>query len=96
MFKFGFSNDNEYFENVQVSQHGKKCEEVEIALNLDDENIFKIENVKSVELSKVVLKHLSDGIKQLQTFEETSILKAEQEHSDLLPAIYEGTIIYII
>lgn len=96
MFKFAFS-DEDKLEQADALTKWNKCEEIVCTEKLCSLDALRNEKVKSIFLSNSVLKYLSQDsvlelIKKNAEVETSSISKAERNHSDLLPAVYEGMI----
>lgn len=99
MFKFGFSDTEQKSESTEEKREWRKSEEVVYVENSYTKDVIQKENVNSVSLSNLVVKYLKyncilELLNDHQDLEESSIFKAEQNHSDLLPALYEGWIIF--
>ncbi|KAJ8930268.1 hypothetical protein NQ314_016935 [Rhamnusium bicolor] len=102
MFKFGFSSDNEgnikSEENIFHTNDIKWDESTEIEPNKDRElvkEIIESTQVNTIMSYNVEIKYLSSNevlkiLQNKQSLDDLSTLKAEHNHSDLLPAVYEG------
>lgn len=93
MFKFEFLKNEDEKQNIGIENEWMKSEEIYLE---NVHQVYKNEYIKYIEFANVTLKYLSkDGV--LELIEQYpisqdcgSVLKAEQSHSDLLPAVYEG------
>lgn len=97
MFTFGFSNEKN--DHLDSKLEWRNCAEVVSIDNFSITDCIKEENIKTIKLSSLVLKYLiPNGVFELlnkfDEFDDGSILKAEHIHSDLLPAIYEGIMVF--
>lgn len=95
MFKFGFADTDQTSEPLEAITEWRKCEEVVYVENSYTKDAVKDEHFKTVLTPNLVLKYLSHNsimelLNNYRDLEDSSILKAEENHSDLLPALYEG------
>ncbi|KAG5874411.1 hypothetical protein JTB14_033168 [Gonioctena quinquepunctata] len=99
MFKFGFFSDDHEKNEEPIQRTEKSWEECrEITYNEDDkvvQEILKRIQTNSILSSGNEIKYFSSSevlklLSTAQTIGKNSILQAEQNHSDLLPAVYEG------
>lgn len=98
MFRFEFSADQEKCD-IEKNREWRKCEEVVYEENMLSKGALTSDEVNTILLSDLILKYLKHEVvmELIHKSQNSSILKAEQQHSDLLPAIYEGNImIYTI
>ncbi|XP_050505962.1 histidine protein methyltransferase 1 homolog isoform X1 [Diabrotica virgifera virgifera] len=98
MFKFNFNSDDkdDNKEDLKVEDDGTcfaECKEIQASANrqYDLKNVkTKLLNINNTNIQYVCNESLLDILKSNQDLSEDSILKAEEKHSDLLPAVYEG------
>lgn len=100
MFKFGFSDTEQASEPLESIIEWRKCEEVICVENSFTKDAVKNEHLKTLLFPKFELKYLSHNsimelLNNYQDLEESSVFEAEKNHSDLLPAFYEGWFHYI-
>ncbi|XP_018562254.1 histidine protein methyltransferase 1 homolog isoform X2 [Anoplophora glabripennis] len=97
MFKFGFSSDacEGTSDEDRCEKKWDDCMELVPSENKILEDVVANAEFNIITLGDVHIKYVSSNnvleiLRNMEHSDKVSVLKAEQNHSDLLPAIYEG------
>lgn len=91
-----FFSENTANSKKQIWQESKEIKEVDPLVK----TLLKIIKSNDISVGNEAIKYVNSGevlelLKKVHNLKEISVLKADQNHSDLLSGVYEGSYFYI-